>query len=97
MLNTFQLTFQHLLDASSLLNGGSIPPLPPLHPAPTNSPLTSHTPTIPLPNPNPTDTEMKLIQGSTYNSKNLLHAGLRYSKDGKPLVHMVEESSHGDV
>ena len=34
----------------------------------------------------PSDTKIKIIQGSTQNSKVLLHAGFRYSRDGKPLV-----------
>ena len=39
-----------------------------------------------LPPPSTTDQEIKIIQGITYSSKNLLHAGHRYSKDGKLLT-----------
>ena len=35
---------------------------------------------------NHSDTDIKIIQGRTQNSKVLLRAGFRYSRDGKPLV-----------
>ena len=75
MSNTFQTTFQHLRSANNLLNDGSLPP--PLHPAPV----------VAAPPPSPTDDdEIRIIQGRTSSSLNLLHAGFRYSKNGKPLV-----------
>ena len=75
MSNTFQTTFQHLRSANNLLNDGSLPP--PLHPAPVvAAPPPSHT----------DDDEIRFIQGRTFSSLNLLHAGFRYSKAGKPLV-----------
>ena len=46
-------------------------------------------PSIPasaLPPPSTTDQEIKIIQGRTYSSKNLLHARHRYSKDGGLLT-----------
>ena len=39
-----------------------------------------------LPPPSTTDQEIKIIQDITYSSKNLLHAGHRYSKDDKLLT-----------
>ena len=79
--SAFQRTFQHLVTANALLN--DYPPLPPpLHPAPL--PITPAGPTPPP--PSPSETEIKIIQGRTQNSKVLLHAGFRYSRDGKPLV-----------
>ena len=61
-----------------------IPPLPPLQRAPTQAP--SSLPAPALSPPSTTDQEIKIIQGRTYSSKNLLHAGHRYSKDGKLLT-----------
>ena len=78
MYSAFQQTFQHLVTANALLNDDP----PPLHPAPLPT-----TPAGPTPPPQPpSDTEIKIIQGRTQNSKVLLHAGFRYSRDGKPLV-----------
>ena len=76
MSNTFQRTFQHLVDANTVLQS-VIPPLPPLQRAPTQAP--SSLPAPALSPPSPTDQEIKIIQGRTYSSKNLLHAGHRYS------------------
>ena len=56
-----------------------------LHPAPL--PIT---PAGPTPPPSPSETEIKIIQGRTQNSKVLLHAGFRYSRDGKPLVDSIQ-------
>ena len=67
----------HRQQSNSLLNNGS---LPPLHPAPGTTapaPLT--------PPPSPTD-EIRIIQGRSASSRNIFHAGFRYSKDSKPLV-----------
>ena len=77
--SAFPRTFQHLVTANALLN--DYPPLPPpLHPDPL--PITPAGPTP----PSPSETEIKIIQGRTQNSKVLLHAGFRYSRDGKLLV-----------
>ena len=83
MSNTFQRTFQHLVDANTVLQS-VIPPLPPLQRAPTQA--RSSLPAPALSPPSTTDQEIKIIQGRTYSSKNLLHAGHRYSKDGKLLT-----------
>ena len=83
MSNTFQRPFQHLVDANTVLQIGT-PPLPPLQRAPTQA-----LPSLPastLPPPSTTDQEIKIIQGRTFSSKNLLHAGHGYSKDGKLLT-----------
>ena len=71
MSNTFQRTFQHLVDANTVLQS-VIPPLPPLQRAPTQAP--SSLPAPALSPPSTTDQEIKIIQGRTYSSKNLLHA-----------------------
>ena len=81
MSNTFLRTFQHLVDANTVLQSGT---LPPLQRAPAQA-----IPSLPapaLPPPSTTDKEIKIIQGITYSSKNLLHAGHRYSKDDKLLT-----------
>ena len=81
--NTFQRTFQHIVDANSVLQSVTSP-LPPLQRASTQA-----LPSLPapaFPPPSTTDQEIKIIQGITYSSKNHLHAGHRYSKDGKLLT-----------
>ena len=78
MSNTFQRTFQHLVDANTVLQS-VIPPLPSLQRAPRQAP--SSLPAPALSPPSTTDQEIKIIQGRTYPSKSLLHAGHRYSKD----------------
>ena len=83
MSNTFQRTFQHLVDANTVLQS-VIPPLPPLQRVPTQAP--SSLPAPALSPPSTTDQEIKINQGRAYSSKNLLHAGHRYSKDGKLLT-----------
>ena len=83
MSNTFQRTFQHLVDANTVLQS-VIPPLPPLQRAPTQA--SSSLPAPALSPPSTTDQEIKIIQGRAYSSKNLLHAGHCYSKDGKLLT-----------
>ena len=75
----FERTFQHLVTANALLNYDPLLP-PPLHPAPL--------PTTPV-GP-PSDTEIKIIKVKTQNSKVLIHAGFRFSRDGKPLVDWTE-------
>ena len=51
MSNTFQRTFQFLVDSNDLLNGPPIPLLPTLHPAPT---------LLPAPTPQPVQTPLAL-------------------------------------
>ena len=100
MPSTFQQTFRHLVVANNVLNDGStLPPLhpaphhpdarPPTDSAPSSNPPAmvapvDSTPAVSAPS-SPTETDVKIIQGRTYNSQNLLHAGYRYSKDGAPL------------
>ena len=82
---TFQRTFQHLVDANTFLQSGT-PSLPPHQRAPTQA-----LPSLPapaLPPPSTTDQEIKIIQGRTYSSKNLLHTGHRYSNDGKLMTNL---------
>ena len=55
MSNTFQRTFQHLVDANTVLQS-VIPPLPPLQRAPTQAP--SSLPTPALSPPSTTDQEI---------------------------------------
>ena len=64
MSNTFQRTFQHLVDANTVLQS-VIPPLPPLQRAPTQAP--SSLPAPALSPPSTTDQEIKIIQGITYS------------------------------
>ena len=94
MSAAFRQTFQHLVSANSLLADGSVPPpvtaaplppLPPLQPAPTNPPVNQQPPTVTQP-PSPADEDIRIIEGRTHNSKNLINAGYRYSKDGKVLT-----------
>ena len=67
MSNTFQRTFQHLVDANTVLQS-VIPPLPPLQRAPTQAP--SSLPAPALSPPSTTDQEIKIIQGRTYSGTN---------------------------
>ena len=88
MPSTFQTTFQHLVAANNLIhnNGGnsSTEPDAPVANFPSTPAAPTPNPTIPPP-PTPV-TDIQIIQGRTPSSKNLLHAGFRYSKDGKPLT-----------
>ena len=59
MSNTFQRTFQHLVDVNTVLQS-VIPPLPPLQRAPTQAP--SSLPAPALSPPSTTDQEIKIIQ-----------------------------------
>ena len=72
MSNTFQRKFQHLVDANTVLQR-----------APTQAPRSL--PATALPPPSTTD-QIEIIQGRTYSSKNLLHAGHHYCQDGKLLT-----------
>ena len=87
---TFQRTFHHLVAATHVLNDDSIPPPPPLHPAPAPAPVAAPFQPLPPPTPaqqpTPATQEIKIIAGQSVNSKCLLSAGFRYSKDGQPLV-----------
>ena len=85
MPNTIQTTFQHLVAANNLLNDDPLPP-PSLHPAPVFA-ASSH------PTSRTEDQEIRILQGTTFSSLNLRHAGFRYSKDGKPLVDGIQFST----
>ncbi len=80
--NTLHTTFQHLVAANGLIHGP-----PPLH----RAPLSTLAQPSPIPTPSPSSStiqndEIKMIQGRTFSSKNLLHTGFCYSTDGKPLL-----------
>ena len=79
-MNSFQQTFQHLVDATNVLADGSTPP-PPLHPAPTLTPAPPSSP------PNPTsplqNSDLSFVPGKKRGSSNAVLAGHRYCLDRK--------------
>ena len=82
-MNSFQQTFQHLVDATNVLADGSTPPPPPLHPAPTLTPA----PSPPSPPPNPTsplqNSDLSFVPRKKRGSSNAVPAGHRYCLDRK--------------
>ena len=82
-MNSFQQTFQHLVDATNVLADGSTPPPPPLHPAPTLTPA----PSPPSPPPNPTsplqNSDLSFVPRKKRGSSNAVLAGHRYCLDRK--------------
>ena len=98
MSNTFQRTFQFLVEANDLLNGPSIPPLPTLHAAPTLLPVPTPQPVqIPAPIPQPAVVDnppaavdpsesaptISFVPGRRSGSDNAILAGHRYCRDRK--------------
>ena len=82
-MNSFQKTFQYLVDATNVLADGSTPPPPPLHQAPTRTPA----PSPPSPPPNPTsplqNSDLSFVPRKKRGSSNAVLAGHRYCLDRK--------------